>query len=64
MQREITRKVLVLGVDERSTLTVVRSLGRKGIEVHLGYDDESSISGTFQQAVGLPSAHAVVGHRS
>lgn len=36
-------KVLVLGVDDRSALTVVRSLGRRGIEVHLGCDTPTSI---------------------
>jgi len=29
-----TRKALVLGDDTRSFLTIVRSLGRQGIEVH------------------------------
>lgn len=32
-----TGKVLVLGDDTRSFLTVIRSLGRKGIEVHIGW---------------------------
>ena len=36
-------KVLVLGSDTRSCLTVVRSLGRKGIEVHLAWHEEDSI---------------------
>jgi protein-tyrosine-phosphatase/predicted ATP-grasp superfamily ATP-dependent carboligase len=31
-------KVLVLGVDDRSALTVIRSLGRKQISVHAGID--------------------------
>ncbi len=34
---KIHKKVLVLGEDTRSFLTVVRSLGRAGIEVHVGW---------------------------
>src|SRR5580765_6777126 len=36
-------KVLVLGDDSRSCLTVVRSLGRKGIDVVLGIQDADSL---------------------
>jgi protein-tyrosine-phosphatase/predicted ATP-grasp superfamily ATP-dependent carboligase len=36
-------RVLVLGGDSRSCLTVVRSLGRKGLQVDLGLQDEDSI---------------------
>ncbi len=35
-------RVLVLGDDTRSALAVVRSLGRQGIEVHLGSQDSKS----------------------
>lgn len=38
-----SQKALVLGVDDRSALTVTRSLGRRGIEVHLGIDQSDSI---------------------
>jgi protein-tyrosine-phosphatase/predicted ATP-grasp superfamily ATP-dependent carboligase len=37
-------KVLVLGVDDRSALTVIRSLGRKKIEVHQGVDVQYSVA--------------------
>ena len=37
-------KVLVLGVDDRSALTVIRSLGRKGIVVHQGTDANDSVA--------------------
>lgn len=37
------RRVLVLGDDSRSCLTIVRSLGRKGIEVVLGVQDPRSL---------------------
>src|SRR5208337_852450 len=30
-------KVLVLGIDNRSSLTVIRSLGRRNLEVHIGW---------------------------
>src|SRR4051794_16465886 len=33
----LTRKVLVLGQDNRAALAVVRSLGRAGLSVHLGW---------------------------
>ncbi|MEW6359065.1 MAG: ATP-grasp domain-containing protein [Planctomycetota bacterium] len=36
-QAPLTRKVLVLGEDDRSFLTVVRSLGRRGLRVHVGW---------------------------
>ena len=35
--RSPSRKVLVLGKDTRAFLSVVRSLGRRGIEVHVGW---------------------------
>lgn len=41
---ERSQKALVLGVDDRSALTVTRSLGRRGIEVHLGIDQPYSIA--------------------
>jgi predicted ATP-grasp superfamily ATP-dependent carboligase/protein-tyrosine-phosphatase len=36
-------RVLVLGDDDRSCLTVVRSLGRKGVEVWLGSEEPASL---------------------
>ena len=44
----MNRKVLVLGGSARSGLTVVRSLGRKGIQVHLGWCPLDSIA-TFSR---------------
>ncbi len=44
MKKTQNSKVLVLGVDDRSALTVIRSLGRKGIEVHQGVDVQHSIA--------------------
>ena len=38
-------KVLVLGEDDRIVLSIVRSLGRAGIEVHLGWCRASSLAG-------------------
>jgi protein-tyrosine-phosphatase/predicted ATP-grasp superfamily ATP-dependent carboligase len=35
-------KVLVLGSDERAFLSVIRSLGRKNISVHIGWYDKNS----------------------
>lgn len=40
----IDRKVLVLGSDERSFLAVVRSLGRAGLAVHVGWCPEDSLA--------------------
>jgi protein-tyrosine-phosphatase/predicted ATP-grasp superfamily ATP-dependent carboligase len=40
----MSRKVLVLGCDSRSGLAVVRSLGRQGIEVHVGWHQPNSIA--------------------
>src|SRR5262245_29884816 len=37
------RKVLVLGDDDRPLIGVVRSLGRKGIEVHLAWCPSQSL---------------------
>ena len=37
MDRSLTRKVLVLGRDTRAFLSVVRSLGRQGLDVHVGW---------------------------
>lgn len=37
-----TGKVLILGNDTRVTLAVVRSLGRRGLDVHVGWHDENS----------------------
>lgn len=39
----MTRKVLILGGERRSGLAVVRSLGRKGISVHLAWYPPDSI---------------------
>jgi protein-tyrosine-phosphatase/predicted ATP-grasp superfamily ATP-dependent carboligase len=39
---ELTRRVLVLGEDTRAFLTVVRSLGRAGLEVHVGWCSRTS----------------------
>jgi len=36
-------RVLVLGDDPRSTLAVIRSLGRAGVRVDLGTNDENNI---------------------
>ncbi len=50
-------KVLVLGVDERSALTVIRSLGRRGIIVHLGSDEPGSVcqySRYTEEVINLP----------
>lgn len=41
---KITNKVLVLGDDARSFLTVIRSLGRKGINVHVGWCSDNCIA--------------------
>ncbi len=52
-------KALVLGVDDRSALTVIRSLGRKGVEVHLGKDVPRSIctdSRYVHRVMDMPSA--------
>lgn len=38
------RKVLVLGTDDRVVLAICRSLGRQGIEVHLGWIDPKSVA--------------------
>ncbi len=52
-------KVLVLGIDDRSALTVIRSLGRKGIIVHLGKDVPFSIcelSKYTRKVISLPNS--------
>lgn len=52
-------KALVLGVDERSALTVVRSLGRHGVDVHLGKDIPFAVpelSRYTRQAFQFPNA--------
>lgn len=52
-------KALVLGVDERSALTVVRSLGRHGITVHLGRDipfSPAQLSKYISEVVQFPNA--------
>jgi len=41
---KVNGKVLVLGDDDRSFLTVVRSLGRKNISVHVGWCPPSSFA--------------------
>lgn len=41
-RHETTRKALVLGHDTRAFLSVIRSLGRAGIEVHVAWFDETS----------------------
>src|SRR5437773_785559 len=40
--RHLMGRALVLGQDERSFLSVIRSLGRRGVEVHVGWCDEGS----------------------
>ena len=37
------RKVLVLGHDSQSFLSVIRSLGRAGIEVHVAWHQPDSV---------------------
>jgi len=52
-------KALVLGVDDRSALTVMRSLGRKGVEVHQGKDVQHSVctdSRFVQKVIDFPNA--------
>jgi protein-tyrosine-phosphatase/predicted ATP-grasp superfamily ATP-dependent carboligase len=41
-----TGRVLVLGCDSRSGLTVVRSLGRAGLAVDIGWPEAGSLAGT------------------
>ena len=58
-ENKIHGKVLVLGVDDRSALTVVRSLGRKGLRVHLGKDVPASIcerSRYVQKVIQFPNS--------
>ena len=43
MMQSVPEKVLVLGADDRSGLAVVRSLGRKHIEVHVGWCSPGSV---------------------
>ena len=53
------KNVLVLGADERSTLTVIRALGRKGICVHLGCDKKESVcrfSRYTEKTIDFPEA--------
>jgi protein-tyrosine-phosphatase/predicted ATP-grasp superfamily ATP-dependent carboligase len=53
-------KVLVLGEDSRSFLAVVRSLGRKGLIVHVAgfFEDEIALSSKYiAKAHSLPSYH-------
>lgn len=57
------KRVLVLGHDERSTLTVVRSLGRAGIEVHLAWCTPQDIPATSRYVyrhhdIALPAVSA------
>ncbi|GAB4334069.1 MAG: hypothetical protein Kow0037_12540 [Calditrichia bacterium] len=52
------KPVLVLGVDDRAALAVIRSLGRRGIPVHQGTDTPSSIcrySKYVEKVISLPS---------
>ncbi len=52
-------KALILGVDDRSALTVMRSLGRKGIEVHQGKDVRHSVctdSRFVKNVIDFPNA--------
>jgi len=52
-------KALVLGVDDRSALTVMRSLGRKGVEVHQGKDVQHSVctdSRYVRKVIDFPNA--------
>jgi predicted ATP-grasp superfamily ATP-dependent carboligase len=43
-RRPRTGRVLVLGTDQRVVLAVVRSLGRQGLTVHLGWSARNSIA--------------------
>ena len=55
----VTGKVLVLGKDERSFLSVIRSLGRKGLEVHVAWHaaDSLALSSRYVEAAhALPAA--------
>jgi protein-tyrosine-phosphatase/predicted ATP-grasp superfamily ATP-dependent carboligase len=55
--KHLGRKALVLGDDIRSFLSVIRSLGRGGIEVHIGWhppDSEALWSRYVAQAHALP----------
>ncbi len=59
MTAAISNRVLVLGVDDRAALTVVRSLGRKGLEVHVGVDTPNSLctlSRYTRKVITLPNA--------
>ncbi len=52
-------KALILGVDDRSALTVMRSLGRKGVEVHQGKDVRHSVctdSRFVRKVIDFPNA--------
>jgi len=57
---EISRagSVLVLGCDSRSGLTVVRSLGRAGLAVDIGWPDKGSLAGNsryVRTVIDLPA---------
>jgi len=41
---QLGKRVLVLGEDDRSSLTIIRSLGRKGIAVHAGFCSSDSLT--------------------
>jgi len=54
-----SKKALVLGIDDRSALNVIRSLGRLGVQVHQGSDNTSSIcrfSKYTRQEIIFPNA--------
>jgi hypothetical protein len=54
------RRALVLGHDTRAFLSVVRSLGRAGIEVHVGWfeDGEPALSSRY-----VAEAHRIPAYR-
>lgn len=59
--KRLGRKALVLGDDIRSFLSVIRSLGRGGIEVHIGWhppDSEALWSRYVTEAHALPAYDA------
>jgi predicted ATP-grasp superfamily ATP-dependent carboligase/protein-tyrosine-phosphatase len=57
MAADTTKPVLVLGESNRATLAVVRSLGRRGIPVHLGCAQMSSVAASryVKKVIMLPS---------
>lgn len=57
-RKQKSKKVFILGEDTRSFLTVVRSLGRKGLDIHVGsnnFDEISLYSKYINEIHTLPS---------